>query len=118
MNSKYLTHLDEHDQNAISALIKQLYANYGHDIYQLALFGSKARGDSRADSDIDVLVVTSHEPWSFNRRLLRLGADVSLQHNVLFNLYVTGQKHWYWMGQVQHPLYRTIQSEGVRLSPA
>ena len=60
-------------------------------------------------------MVTSYETWGENRRFLRVGADLSLEYDVLFNLYVTGQKHWKRMGEVQHPLYRAIEKEGVKL---
>jgi hypothetical protein len=34
-----------------------LLARYGENLSQIILFGSQARGNARADSDIDVLIV-------------------------------------------------------------
>jgi predicted nucleotidyltransferase len=115
MNKKLLNYLSTGDRQAINALVDSIIANYGHDIRQMVLFGSKARGDSTPDSDIDVLMVTTHDGWLNTRRLFRLGARISLDVDVLFNLHPVGQEHWDWMGEIRHPLYRAILRDGLNL---
>ena len=109
--------LGAHDQQAIYALVERMYAHYGQDIQRMALFGSKARGDSTPDSDIDVLVVTSEDGWSSKNRVFTIGARASLDYDVLFNLHPVGQEHWDWMGKIRHPLYRAILRDGLTLTP-
>lgn len=116
MKKNRISHLSTHDKKAIYALVQHLQADYGHDILKLMLFGSKARGDSNPDSDIDVLVVTSQRGWPFQSKILRLGARVSLEHDVLFSLCPIEQEDWNSMSQAQHPFYRAIESEGLNLS--
>ncbi|HIQ06048.1 MAG TPA: nucleotidyltransferase domain-containing protein [Anaerolineae bacterium] len=112
-----LVHLAGRDQQAIKALIGRLMAQLGDHILHLTLFGSKARGEDTAESDIDVLVVTTDDTWPLRHRILLLGARLSLEHDVLFNLYVIGRERWAWMRQVGHPLYRNIIAHGVDLIP-
>ncbi len=53
-------------------------ALYGDRLERMALFGSRARGDARQDSDYDVAVFL-REPfdwWAEVQRLNRLGDDV------------------------------------------
>lgn len=108
-----INHLSTSEQKAIHALVSGLQAHHGHDIYKLLLFGSKARGDSNPDSDIDVLVITSHKAWPLQSKILRLGARVSLEHDVLFSLCPIDQENWNSMSQAQHTLYRAIENEGL-----
>jgi predicted nucleotidyltransferase len=46
---------------------------YGNKLERVVLFGSRARGDARPDSDCDVAVFI-HEPGSFNDEAVRLAA--------------------------------------------
>jgi predicted nucleotidyltransferase len=91
---------------------------YGSDILSVTLFGSKARGDDTPHSDIDVLIVVADEDWTVKYQIRTLGARVSLDHDVLFNLYVVERERWVWMQEINHPLYRRITNEGVDLVPA
>jgi len=111
------THIVEHDQQAIDALVKRLLMLYADDFLSIVLFGSKARGDDTLQSDIDVLVIVKDEAWAVKHAIRTLGARISLDHNVLFNLYVIAQARWTWMQEIGHPLYRHIVDDGIDLTP-
>ena len=49
--------LTDNELQALTALHRVLVEQFGGLIQEVVLFGSKARGDDRAGSDIDVLVV-------------------------------------------------------------
>lgn len=117
MTVHMLSRLSSRDQQAIEALVGCLITQLGDHILRLTLFGSKARGEDTPESDIDVLVVTTDNTWVLKHRVLLLGARLSLEHDVLFNLYVIGRERWAWMRQVQHPLYRNIIAHGIDLLP-
>lgn len=48
----------------------------------MKLFGSKARGDDRADSDMDVLVIVASEDWHIRDTVYDVATDVLLQMDV------------------------------------
>ena len=110
--------LKKEDRLAIDALMHRLFDEVGQQIVLIELFGSKARGDDRPESDIDVAVVVSQRDWPLEHRIHTISARVSLEHDVVFNLYVVDQTRWLWMGKIRHPLYRSILAEGVELAPA
>lgn len=116
MKAQVLTQLNTHEQQAIGALTEHLFAEYSDNVVYLMLFGSTARGDDTGDSDIDVLVVTTNEDWPLKHDILTLGSRLSLDYEVLFNLYVTSHERWVWMQKVRHPLYRNIMADGVNLT--
>ncbi len=82
-----------------------------HGAYNLRVFGSVARGDARADSDVDFLVDLEH-----GRSLLDLGGFLlDLQDLLGRNVDVVTEKglHWYIRDRVIQeavPLGRTIDS--------
>jgi predicted nucleotidyltransferase len=49
--------LNEIEKKAIGELIEKLKDRYGENLFKVILYGSKARGDSTDDSDIDIMVV-------------------------------------------------------------
>jgi len=68
----------------LDELKQQLAETYGDRLARVVLFGSQARGDARADSDIDVLVVLRGDVEPA-REILNTGAtvaEVSLRHDV------------------------------------
>lgn len=64
-------------------------------VMRLILFGSKARGTGEADSDIDLLVLTSCPVSSKLRSAIsdRL-ADINLQNDVLLTSVVVSEQDW------------------------
>ena len=54
----------------------------GGQLIELKLFGSKARGDDRADSDMDVLVIVASEDWHIRDKVYDVATDVLLQMDV------------------------------------
>jgi hypothetical protein len=49
--------------------------------------------------------------------VLRRGARLSLEYDVLFNLYVISQARWQRMRQIRYPLYRSVLRDGISLTP-
>jgi uncharacterized protein len=109
------------DRLALQQLGEQLASELGGNLLDLVLFGSRARGDARSDSDIDVLVLLAQSNWPVEHRVLTIASRLSLEHDVIFNPYVVSQERWEWMQRVQHPLHHSILLEGIplaHLSPA
>jgi len=71
----------------LKKLKKELMQIYGDQVDSILLYGSRARGDERPDSDIDILVVLKDD---FNySEMLRLSSDLaaslSLENDVVIS---------------------------------
>ncbi len=79
-------------ETILAELRTRFEALYGPRLDRLMLFGSRARGDADAESDIDVMVVPK-EPAADREaersRCRDITADLSLKHNTVITAILT-----------------------------
>lgn len=110
-----LTRLTPVEAKAVRIFTRALRERFPQ-VTKLILFGSKARGDSEADSDIDVLVIVRREDWRLSNAISALAARISLEEGVLLGPIIIGQERWERMGQEQFSLYRNVVRDGLVLT--
>jgi len=111
-----LSHLTPNEQAAILEYVTRIRASFPERILTVTLFGSKARGDSDAESDIDLLALVDAEDNEFRSELWRIASDVSLEYNVVLSVRVFAQVRWAETRRIRLPLYRAIAADGVPLT--
>jgi len=102
-------------KKAIDQLKKSLKQRYGVQI-KLFLFGSVARNDYDADSDIDILVIY---PGVIDTRLeeeiFDLAYDIELAYDVVFGIVIRSAEFWSSAKAAIMPFYQNIQKEAIAL---
>ncbi len=117
MTKVSISHLTAQERQAIKIFIARLRGRFPGRILQTILFGSKARGDSRPWSDIDILTIVNEEDWPTRQEINTLAARVSLECDVIIGPRVIGQERWERMKQHRFSLYRNVAAEGIPLTP-
>lgn len=105
------------ERRAVDALRSKLCGQRELGVIDLILFGSQARGDATEDSDLDIAVLVEQETGPVRDAIWTLGSRLSLDYDVLFNLYVIGQERWQFMKENGYPLAQNIEREGIALTP-
>jgi predicted nucleotidyltransferase len=100
-----------------SAFVGKLRGSY--DVAEIIMFGSRARGDHRPDSDLDLAVVLNGRRGDFIDTKLDMAGiafDVMMETGVLV------QPFPMWDGDLEHPerfknpaLIRNIAEDGIKL---
>ena len=101
------------DQAALREFVTYLQRTIPDKVEWIALFGSKVRGDSQAESDIDVLVILAEEDRQLRRKILRQAARFSLEYDVLLSPRVIGAERWAQLRGFS--LYQNVQREAASL---
>jgi predicted nucleotidyltransferase len=107
--------LTTRERAAVQTLLQRLQRDYGQTVQQTILFGSKARGDSEPDSDIDILIIVDEENWPLRDAISVTAARISLEYGVLIGPRVVGRERWHRMGRERFSLYENVAQEGILL---
>ncbi len=80
------------------------------------MFGSRARGESTDDSDIDILLIVAQETWQFKDEICSIISDISLKYDVLLDVRVIGASRWRYMSEIHSGLYQNISRDAIPLA--
>ena len=96
--------------NKIKSIIKQIDPQA-----EVILYGSRARGDERPDSDCDLLILANTKADLDYERIFRHKLfDLELELEQSFSVTVHNKNEWklrHWI----KPLYQNIAREGIRI---
>lgn len=112
------------NQEVLTRYRDALLARFPDQLQRLILFGSQARGDATAGSDIDVLVVVSWgeerlpggfyaAPFSDPRwqAIVDMASDISLEHGVYISPLVISERRF----REWSPLIKRAREEGIEI---
>lgn len=105
--------LTDNEKAALRELKERLTRDFG--LQELRLFGSRAREEGDAESDLDVLIILDKSDWDTENRIYNLAFELDLKHDVVISTIV------YSRAEFDSPLnrvsgfYRELQQDGVQL---
>jgi predicted nucleotidyltransferase len=109
------TNLSAGEGAALQAYVNMLQERFGPRPVEVLLFGSKARNDARADSDVDVAVIL-HQPSAEDLSEARgLAFDIWLAYGVFLSVRAMSQQGWEALAGLQSLFYRHLKREGISL---
>lgn len=84
-------------------------------VEQLIIFGSKARGTSTEESDLDLLVVIREGDWRVKDAITRPGYLLAVDTNAVPSIIVLTSEEWESLHRREAPFWQTVQRDGVVL---
>jgi predicted nucleotidyltransferase len=99
-------------QMILRTLRQKLAQTLGDQLERVVLYGSRARGEARPDSDIDVLVVVKSDVNypDLMQRTSAIVADVSLQYDVVISRTFASRAQY---ETAHNPFLINVRREGV-----
>jgi len=85
----------------------------GSQLIELKLFGSKARGDDKPDSDIDVLVIVTDDDWHICDKIYDIATDIFLQTDIYISPKVIGKSRLEQLQKEGTSFLRSISRDAI-----
>ena len=79
------------------------------------LFGSRARGTARPDSDYDLLLVAPHKSLELKDKLYDAAVEVFMQTGADISLKVVKKEAFERMKNLSYPFLEKVLSEGIKI---
>lgn len=105
----------ENVQDIVKEFSRQTKEMLGDRLTRFILYGSYARGDYNANSDVDVMLLTTltnDEIAKVQTQVFDLAFDFLVDYGVDFSVIIQNQDHFnHWLGAL--PFYDNVQREGI-----
>jgi predicted nucleotidyltransferase len=112
------SNLSDQEAAALQAYVTALQERFGHQLVDVLLFGSKARGEAHPDADVDVAVILDHPDAQDLSDARGLAFDIWLNYQVFLSIRAISQEHWQILAAMQSLFYRNLLRDGISCLPA
>jgi len=107
--------LNRKENRAIREFKDTLLRTFPGHIKTIKLYGSKARGDYREGSDIDMFVLVNKSDSNLEDKVCDLATEIFLQYGVLISPMVVSKKHFERLIYLQTAFIRNVEEQGVEI---
>jgi predicted nucleotidyltransferase len=107
--------LFEREHAALQEFCGAVRVQFGPRLRELALFGSRARGEGNEESDVDVLVVIDDMTHAEGRSVAHLAGDVLTHHDVLVSPFAVSTARMTELRDRERLIAREIARDAVPL---
>lgn len=110
-----MLHLTTNEQAWLDEYRRELKERFPGNLEDVVVFGSKARGDDRPDSDVDVLVVLREADRQIKREARLLGHKLAAASEAVPSILVYTNSEWQERAKCGSPFYRAVMRDGVHV---
>jgi predicted nucleotidyltransferase len=104
--------MDMQAKQVIREFVRRTQSLYGDRLKRILVYGSCARNEATAESDIDLAVVLAGDvlPGKEIDRMIDVITDINLEYGVLLSVYPVSEENYQ---NINSPLLMNIRREGI-----
>lgn len=108
-------HLSSREADAVQRFLQKLERSFPRQIDRIVLYGSRARGDFREDSDIDLAIILNSPNRSMRKQISMMSSETSFEEAIVLQAVVFSKEEWGNPSFKTFLLVERIQREGIRI---
>ena len=101
------------EQDALIAQVLKQRIQAITKVKRMVVFGSRARGDSTEESDLDVFIEISRVTPRIHCQIIEIAWEISLDYGVVISTFLTSTALLTNSPQAGNPILRVIDAEGI-----
>ena len=110
---KRILRLDPDEKNWLDVYRKTLAERHPGAVHRLLIHGSKARGDSHPESDLDVLLIVEDSARGLKRRLRKIGYGLATTSLAVPSILAYTQKEWEDRKRLGFPFQLAVEHDAI-----
>jgi uncharacterized protein len=107
--------LTDAEQAWLDAYRKALEQKHPGAVHELLIYGSKARGQAHADSDLDVLLIVKDDVGGLKSELRWIGYLLAAKTDVLPSILAYTEAEWESRRRSGSTFRKAVERDGVRV---
>lgn len=107
--------LSAQEERIVQTFATSVREQFSQEVRDVLLFGSKARGDHHADSDIDILVIARSNDWRLHDKIRQVGYAIDENIDYRLSIQVISEKRFEHARNRQFQFAMSVLEEGVRV---
>jgi predicted nucleotidyltransferase len=111
-----LDHMSKIERYAIKQFGETVKSCLGEYVLKMSVFGSKVRGDYRATSDIDVLVIVKERSLRIMDQIAEITSDLNIKYDLSISPVVFSEQEYDMNAKMASPFSLAVREEGLSLS--
>lgn len=105
--------LTRQEQAWLDAYKRELGERYPGTVARMLVYGSKARGEGHAESDLDVLLIVKNNAGGLKRELRRIGYLLAATSDVLPSILAYTENEWESRKKSGSAFRRAVERDAV-----
>jgi predicted nucleotidyltransferase len=110
-----MLNLTKEEQAWLDVYREALDKKHPGTVQEMLIYGSKARGQARAESDLDVLLVVKNQARGLKRDLRRIGYLLAAKADVLPSILAYTQEEWESRKRSGSTFRQAVERDAVRV---
>src|SRR5437870_9360013 len=108
--------LTKEEQAWLDAYRKALDKKHPGTVHEMLIYGSKARGQAHAESDLDVLLIVKNKTGRLKRTLRRIGYLLAATSDVFPSIIAYTEDEWESRKRSGSSFRQAVERDGVRVA--
>ena len=108
--------LNKEEQVWLDAYKDALNKQHPEAVKEMVVYGSKARGQAHADSDVDVLLIVKDDAAALKRDLRWIGYLLAAKTDVLPSILAYTEEEWENRRRSGSTFRKAVERDGVRVA--